>query len=138
MTCSTCPSLRLLWDRGLLVCLVGSFNRLLMNRESLKWRIFSIIAPAGVVLLLDWSILQNRRVILCLRQLGSLPRTLLTVLRCCMLTGSAEDCAEPKGGVVLALCMTSLITLLCMRCAAHLRVACRLNFMYVEFLHCWV
>ena len=73
-----------------------------------------------------------------LRQLGSLPRTLPTVLRCCLLTGSAEDCAEPKGGVVLALCMTSLITLLCMRCAAHLRVACRLNFMYAEFLYCWV
>ena len=45
-------------------------------------------------------------------------------------------CAQ--GGVVLALCMTSLITLLCMRCAAHLRVACVLNFMYTEFLHYWV
>ena len=138
MTCSMCLSSRLLWDGGLLVCLVGSFNRLLMTKESLKWKIFSIIAPTDVVLLLDWNILLSVRVILCLRQLGSLPRTLLTVLRCYLLTGSVEDCAEPKGGVVYVLCMTSLITLLCMRCAAHLRVACRLNFMYVEFLHCWV
>ena len=138
MMCSMCPSSRVLWDRGLLVCLVGSFDRLLMTRESLKWRIFSIIAPADVALLLDWNILLSGRVILCLRQLGSLPRTLLTVLRCCLLTGSTEDCAEPKGGVVLALCMTSLITLLCMRCAAHLRVDCILHFMYTEFLYCWV
>ena len=138
MACSMYLSLRLLWDRGLLVCLVGSFDCLLMTKESLKWRIFLIIAPADVVLLLEWNILLSGRVFLCLRQLGSLPRTLPTVLRCCLLTGSAEDCAEPKGGVVLALCMTSLITLLCMRFAAHLRVACGLNFMYTEFLHCWV
>ena len=71
-------------------------------------------------------------------QLGSLPRISPTVLRCYLLIGSAEDCAEPKGGVVLALCMTSLITLLCMRCAAHLRVACIVNFMYTEFWYCWV
>ena len=136
--CSMCLSSRLQWDRGLLVCLVGSFNRLLMNRESLKWRIFSIIAPADVLLLLDWNILLSGRVILCLRRLGSLPRTSPTVLKCCLLIGSAEDCAEPKGGVVLALCMTSLITLLCMRCATHLRVACIVNFMYTEFWYCWV
>ena len=40
--------------------------------------------------------------------------------------------------LVLALCMTSLITLLCMHCAAHLRVACIVNFMYTEFWYCWV
>ena len=136
--CSTCPRSRLLWDRGLLVCLTGSLDRLLMTRESLKWRIFSIIAPADVVLLLGWNILSNGKVILCLRRLGSLPRTSPTVLKCCLLIDSAEDCAEPKGGVVLVLCMTSLITLLCMRCAAHLRVACIVNFMYTEFWYCWV
>ena len=135
--CSMCPSSRLMWDRVQLVCLVRSLDRLLMTKGSLKWRIFLIIAPADVVLLLDWNILLSGRVILCLRQLGSLLRTLLTVLRCCLLIGSIEDCAEPKGGVVLALCMTSLITLLCMRCAAHLRVACGLNFMYTEFWYCW-
>ena len=59
-----------------------------------------------------------------MRQRWSLPQILQTVLRCCLLTGSIEDCSEPKGGVVLALCMTILITLLCMGCAAHLRVAC--------------
>ena len=138
MTCSMYPSSRLLWDRGLLVCLVGSFDRLLMNRESLKWRIFSIIAPTDMVLLVDWNILSSGRVILCLRRVGSLPRTSPTVLTCCLLIGSAEDCAEPKGGVVLALCMTSLITLLCMHCAVHLRVACGLNFIYAEFLYYWV
>ena len=53
MTCSMCPSLRLLWDRGQLVCLVESFDHLLMTKGSLKWRIFLIIAPADVVLLLD-------------------------------------------------------------------------------------
>ena len=93
---------------------------------------------SDVVLLMDWNILLSGRVILCLRQLGSLLRTSPTVLKCCLLISSAEDCAEPKGGVLLALCMTSLITLLCMRCAAQLRVACGLNFMYAEFLHCWV
>ena len=81
MMCSMCPSSRLLWDRTLLVCLVGSFNRLLMTRESLKWRIFSIIAPADVVLLLDWNILSSGRVILCLRHLA------MHAL-CCPLEGS--------------------------------------------------
>ena len=73
MTCSMCPSSRLLWDKGLLVCLVGSFDRLLMTRGSLKWRIFSIITPVDVVLLLEWNILLSGGVFLCLRRLGSLP-----------------------------------------------------------------
>ena len=138
MMCSMCLSSRLLWDRVQLVCLVKSLDRLLMTKGSLKFKIFLIIALVDVVLLLGWNILSSGRVILCLRQRGSLLQTLPTVQRCCLLTGREEDCAEPKGGVVLALCMTSLITLLCMRCAAHLRVACGLNFMYAEFLHCWV
>ena len=71
MMCSMCPSSRLLWDRGLLVCLVGSFDHLLMNRESLKWRIFLIIAPADVVLLLGWNILLSGRVIPSMRLRGS-------------------------------------------------------------------
>ena len=61
----------------------------------------------------------------------------------CAAIERAENAAERavdaiERAVVLALCMTSLITLLCMRCAAHLRVACVVNFKYTEFWYCWV
>ena len=52
MMCFMCPSLRLPWDRVQLVCLVRSLDRLLMTKGSLKWKIFLIIAPEDMVLLL--------------------------------------------------------------------------------------
>ena len=45
------------------------------------------------------------------------------VLRDTMVWGDHRDGSVTVTTFLLALCMTSLIILLCMRCAAHLRVA---------------
>ena len=75
-----------------------------MSIESLKWRIFLIVASVARGKLPLGSTWSKRRVNLCLRQHGSLPQTSLTVFVSLSGTGSAEGCSDPKGGIMLGLC----------------------------------